>query len=169
MTPIGFVVKISIPYKLRELMSAMTGKAIQTRIVEIKNAPDKIQKAAALAYIAGIISLFRILSQAYLLHYSMWTAVLLGLLTAIWYFAAGIALYSRKKLGFILLIVIAVFPVYGLCVKSIYLLRMILQGSLIAGWPEAIHGILTFLQLIAVGILLLHLGTCRKSLTGNGS
>jgi hypothetical protein len=135
----------------------MTKEEEQTKIAELKKAPKFVQLVALVAFALGFITVIRMPTGAYAAHLSVGRAFLYSLLMFFWFFICGTSIYSRSRWGYIGLSAISLLPLLGVFGLSIHLLRLTLEGTLSASWPETIHCSVCVVQLIATVILFRYL------------
>jgi len=138
-------------------MSTMTDEEKQARLAEFKKIPQKVQIAALVAFGLGIVTFLRVIARAYATQLPIGKGVFYGFLLAFWFFVAGGSLYSRSRWGFLGLLALTIFPILGLFTLSIHLLRLGLEGTLTASWPEAIHCAAALAQCVTTCVLFRYL------------
>ena len=135
----------------------MTEEEEQARIAEFKKVPQKVQLAALSAFALGGVVFLRAIARAYAMQLPMGKAAFYGFLIAFWFFAAGGSLYSRSRWGYLGLFVLAIVPLLGLLGFSLHLLRLALEGTLTASWPETIHCVAALAQFVMTFVLFRYL------------
>ena len=135
----------------------MTKEEEQAKIAELKKVPQPVQLAALVAFGLALITVIRMAAGAYAAHLSVGRAFLYGLLMSFWFFTCGASLYTRSRWGYIGLAAFSLLPLLGVFGLFIHLLRLALEGALLASWPETIHGLVCVVQLITTVILFRYL------------
>src|ERR1041384_8223134 len=82
-------------------MSITTEEQKQARIAEFKKIPHKVQIAALVAFMLGIITFLRVVARSYAMHLPIGKGAFYGFLLLFWFFVAGASLHSRSRWGFI--------------------------------------------------------------------
>jgi hypothetical protein len=132
-------------------------KEEEAKIAEFKKSPKFVQLAALIAFALGLITVLRMPAAAYAAHLSVGRAFLYGLLMFFWFFMCGASLYGRSRWGYIGLVAFSLLPLLGVFTYSIHLLRLALEGTLSASWPETIHCLACVVQLIMTAVLFRYL------------
>ncbi len=135
----------------------MTEEEKQARLAEFKKIPRQVQLAVLVALALGVITFIRALTHSYAMHLSLVKAVFYGSLLLFWFFVASVSLYSRSRWGYVGLFLLSAVPLLGLFTFSVHLLRMASGGTLMANWPETIHGLVALTQFVATGVLIRYL------------
>ena len=135
----------------------MTKEEEQAKIAELKKAPKFVQLAAFVAFTLGFITIIRMPIAAYASHLSVARAFLPALVMFFWFFICGASLYNRSRWGYIGLVAFSLLPLLGMFGLSVHLLRLTLEGTLSASWPETVHCSIAVLQLIMTVILFRYL------------
>ena len=135
----------------------MTEEERQARLAALKNSPRQIQTTVLIAFALGIVTFFRVVARAYTMDLSMAKGMFHGLVLAFWFLIAGGSLYARSRWGFVGLIALSLFPMLGLLALSVHLLRLTLEGTLTASWPDTIHCFVALLQFITTCVLFRYL------------
>jgi hypothetical protein len=130
---------------------------VQERIAQMKNAPRHVKAAVLWSLALGMVALGRFLATAYAGRLTWGKAALYGGLLLGWFFLNGYSLYERSKWGFVALVAMAVLPVLGILGLSVHLVRLTLEGTLTANWPDTIVSVMGLLQLVITCILFRHL------------
>jgi hypothetical protein len=138
-------------------MSKMTEEQVQAGIAEFKKKPQQVQATVFAAFALGIVTFLRILARAYAMDSPMGKAVANGCFMLIWFLLAASLLQSRSRLGFFGLFAMPILPLLGLFASSVHLIRLTLEGTLAASWPETIHCLAALTQLATTGLLFRYL------------
>jgi hypothetical protein len=126
----------------------MTEEEKKARIAELKKVPKPVPNAVLVALALGFVTLVRMPAAACAAHLSIGRGFLYGLLMFSWFFVCGASLYTRSRWGYAGLVVFSLLPALGLLGLCVHLLRLGLEGTLLANWPEIIHGSIAVVQLV---------------------
>jgi hypothetical protein len=129
-------------------MSTRTEDEKRARIAEIKKIPQKVQIAALFAFALGIVTCLRVIARAHAMHLPIGKGIFYGFLLLFWFLVAGGSLYSRSRWGFVGLLALTIVPILGLFTLSVHLLRLALEDTLTASWPETIHCLVGLVQFV---------------------
>jgi hypothetical protein len=138
-------------------MNTMTEDEKQAKIAELKKIPRKVQLAVFTAFLLGLITFVRFIVGFYASHRPIGKGVFYAFLMLFWFFIAGSSLAARSRWGFIGLLVLVALPIVGIFGLSIHLLRLALEGTLAADWPETIHCAVALAQFVMTCILIRYL------------
>jgi hypothetical protein len=135
----------------------MTKEEKEARIAELKKIPQQVQMATLFAFALGIVTLARMPVAAYAAHLSVGRGFLYGLFMLSLFFVCGVSLYTRNRVGYVVLTVFSLLPMLGLFGLFLHLLRLVMDGSLAGHWPETIHFLVGVLQLVVTVLLFRYL------------
>ena len=104
----------------------------------------------------GIVILIRFLAIAYTGRFTFGKATFYGLLAFGLFLSGGIALFERKRWGYISVAVFAALPVLNLLAASVHLLWLTLEGK-VSNTPETYVSVVSVCQLVVTCVLFRHL------------
>ena len=139
------------------MTNATKEEQIQARIAQMKNAPHHVKAAALWSAAFGMVTFVRFMASAYAGRVTFGKAALYGGLILAWFFFNGHSLYDRSKWGFGAVLGMALLPVLGVLGLSVHLLRLAVEGTLTANWPDTIVSVTGVLQLVVMCVLFRHL------------
>jgi hypothetical protein len=128
----------------------------QAALRKFRNIPRHVKSAAGFASLLGIVILIRFLAVAYTGRFTFGKATFYGLLWFGLFLSCGMALFDRKRWGYISVAVFAALPVLNLLATSVHLLRFTLEGKT-SNTPETYVSVVSVCQLVVTCVLFRHL------------
>jgi hypothetical protein len=126
----------------------MTEEERQARMAELKKVPKSVQSAVLLVFPLGLITLVRMPVAAYVSHLSVGRALLYGLMAMVTFGVCGVSLYTRSRFAYVFMVMFSLLPFPGLFGVVFQSIQIMLNGTLEANGPQAIHGLMALVQLI---------------------
>jgi hypothetical protein len=135
--------------------------AEQRRRIEaqLRATPARVLRLPWLAALVGLLGAGRMYAQAHAAALPTQRPLFFGLVLLGAMLFNGFSLLNRSRAGYVILVVLALFPVFGLFAASVHLAALLVSGQYAGQTPVLVACILSLGQLALTVVLLWHLAT----------